>query len=244
MQTLDDRLGINRLLIVIVSRGKGRSIQEMLLVKGARMASCMFGRSTASGHLLHSLALDAEEKEVVIAFIAARKVPEIFDDLLSRHYFAKPDTGVAFTLPLIASFSLLEPNPEKMEAFFGQEFDVEATDSVDDELRQEYALAMLITDKGKAAQALELAQEHGFLGGTIIRAHGSGGALSVALNMHIEPEKDLLMILTPQKRGEELQGYFVGTLNLEEANTGVTALIEAIDVLGVDRGSSAGEASK
>lgn len=233
MQALDDRLGVNRLLFVIVSRGKGQSIQEMLLAKGARTASCLFGKSSASGQLLQSLALDAEENEVVMAFIAARKVPEIFDELIERHHFAKAKAGMAFTLPLVASFSLFEPNLEKLDAFFDNEHQLQTVNSEDAEDSAEYALGILITDKGKAASALEIAHRHGFVGGTIMRAHGSANSLSLLLNMHIEPEKDLLMILTPHARGEELQGYFVEALNLEAANTGVTALIEVKDILGM-----------
>ena len=242
MHPLDEQNKINRLLMVIVPRGKGRGIQEMLLEKGARTASCMYGKSASEGQILHSLALDTLEKEVVISFVSKRMVPEIFEDLLERQHFSKPGTGVAFTLPLAASFSILEPDLEKVQVFFDegpQTFGIVSEDKSD-----RYVLAMLITDKGKAVQALQIAQEHGFRGGTIMCAHGTANPLKLILNMPIEPEKDLLMILTPQRRGDELLGLFVEALDLEAANTGITALLDTLELIGLTAEKPAGEVEK
>lgn len=240
MHPLDEQNKINRLLMVVAPRGKGHDIQEMLLEKGARTASCLYGKSASNGHILHSLALDTIEKEVVISFVSKRMVPVIFEDLLTKHQFSKPSPGLAFTLPLAASFSILEPDLEKLDAFFEEEAALRISDNGAEKLSENYALAMLITDKGKAEKALHIAQEHGFRGGTIIRAHGTANALKLFLKMPIEPEKDLLLILTPQSRGDELLAHFVNALDLEEANTGVTALIDTLELIGL----SANEASE
>lgn len=229
---------INRLMIVIVPRGRGRQVQQVLLSNGATTTSCLFGRGFSASRWLRSLALDTQEKEIVLAFVPNQAVAEVFSELEKKQKISQPKNGLAFTLPLDASFSLLDAEPEKADLFFRALDDASPRSETE---MPAYVLAMLITDKGKAEQALEVAQEHGFRGATIIRAYGTANGLIPFLDMLIEPEKDLLMILTPETRGEELLTTFVEALHLDAVNTGVTALIKVCEVVGLGELSSDGE---
>ncbi|MEA4812337.1 MAG: hypothetical protein VB108_07205 [Anaerolineaceae bacterium] len=205
----------------------------MLLAAGAHAASCVLASGTMPGHLLQTLALDSVEKEVIISFVSEEQVPPIFEELVKKHLFDKTNTGIAITLPMVASFSMLEPSPEKLEEYFSQQAERVLRGEEDLPKKKSHALAMLITDKDQAVYAMELAQAHGFRGGTILRAHGSAASLHKVLDMVIEPEKELLVIVTPKERGKELLELFREALNLEAANTGITALIDVCEILGL-----------
>jgi len=63
-----------------------------------------------------------------------------------------------------------------------------------------YSLIITITDSGKADAVMDAAKTAGAYGGTIIRARGAGAKDAESfLGIKIQPEKDMLLILTHEE---------------------------------------------
>jgi len=83
---------------------------------------------------------------------------------------------------------------------------------------------MLIETIGQGEAAMEIAEKHGATGGTILRGRGVAAQkedISSLFDLDIEPEKDLLLIITPKDLTDQVMDGLADELGLEKANTGI-----------------------
>ncbi|MDO4594427.1 MAG: P-II family nitrogen regulator [Tissierellia bacterium] len=87
---------MKELLTVIVPRGKGSHIMDLLQKKYQTGSSVCYGEGSIKNNLLCSLCLDQVHKEIVISFINKEKSQEILEEL--KKDFSKENTAIAFTI--------------------------------------------------------------------------------------------------------------------------------------------------
>ena len=89
-------------LTVIAGRKWKTPLLDALTEAGALLMHTAYGRSSVySGSFLELLGLVPEEHKAVITCLIPRdKVDKALDMLESRFSFNKPNTGIAFTIPI------------------------------------------------------------------------------------------------------------------------------------------------
>lgn len=89
-------------LVVVAGRKQKNALLSEILKNDCRIVHSIYGKGTIQEHVLvEMLGLVPEENKVVITCILQKsKVEEIFELLLNKFKFCKPNTGIAFTIPI------------------------------------------------------------------------------------------------------------------------------------------------
>ena len=85
-----------------------------------------------------------------------------------------------------------------------------------------YQIIITIVNRGKAEDVIEAAKAAGSKGGTIINARGSGvNETSKLFNMDIEPEKEMVMILSKEDITENIVSSIHERLEIDKPGNGI-----------------------
>lgn len=92
--------------VVYLTLIAGRKQQEALLHElsksGLKLTSLTYGKGTVkASYLKDALGLNPEENKVVITgLLPQEKIDTLFNMLVERFHFDKPNTGIAYTIPI------------------------------------------------------------------------------------------------------------------------------------------------
>lgn len=81
---------------------------------------------------------------------------------------------------------------------------------------------MAIMDRGEAANAVEAVNRTGSHSGTLLRGRGSGlHEKQTILNVALEPEKDILLLVTPDDKAESITNTIDDKIKISEPGQGI-----------------------
>jgi hypothetical protein len=210
------------LLIIIVNGGKGSKILEFVHKKGINKAICFLGKGTIKNGLLQLIEMDEVNKEIIMLIVSSDMEAEILEQLNIKFHFQRPNHGIAFAMP-IARISKWEKDAliqwEKINANANSQYN--------------HVVLLLIVDKGNAEMVVQISQQAGFFGGTIIRARGSASKLNMVLDMVVEPEKEAVLILTERNKADQLASLLSKHLQLCQDNTGILIKLAISNAMGL-----------
>lgn len=210
------------LITITVNRGKGSKILQFAQEIGIKDASCLFGKGTIKDELSQLMEVNEVNKEVLMMVIPSDREDEIIDKLNQKFQLYKENHGIAFSTPLTR---LLNPNKEPV---------IHCKDrTASPDKRGNYSVVYVIVDRGKGKTVIEVSQNAGYYGGTILRAHGSASKLNLVLDMQVEPEKEIVLIVVGRKRVNQLAGLLHEHFNLSEANTGILYVADINKMAGI-----------
>lgn len=89
-------------LVIVAGRKQKDALLNILLTMECRIVNTLYGKSSVrTGHLLEMLGFVPEENKVVITCILQKeKADGILEKLMRDFHFDKPNTGIAFTIPI------------------------------------------------------------------------------------------------------------------------------------------------
>ena len=89
-------------LMLIAGRERYDALLAAMPEKGARVINTIYGKgSVKASYLMDAFGLVPEENKVVIAcLIPSDKLDAMFAMLVEKFDFNKPNTGIAFTIPV------------------------------------------------------------------------------------------------------------------------------------------------
>ncbi|MEA4869525.1 MAG: hypothetical protein VB062_02670 [Christensenella sp.] len=89
-------------LVIVAGRKQKSGLLTHLLALDCRIVNTLYGKSSIqAGHLVEMLGFVPEENKVVITCILKKEnVDGVFQILLDDFQFGRPNTGIAFTLPI------------------------------------------------------------------------------------------------------------------------------------------------
>jgi nitrogen regulatory protein PII len=97
-----------------------------------------------------------------------------------------------------------------------------------------YNLIMTIVDRGKAEEVVDAAIEAGAPGGTIINGRGSGiHETQKVFSMFIEPEKEIIMIISPKDRTRKIVDSIRISLKMDQPGNGMVFVQSVNQVYGL-----------
>lgn len=204
-------------LFLVVNSGIGSKALQIAKKNGVSGGTVFRGSGTASNSALKFFGLEDVRKEIL--FMAARKevAEAALDDLTEKLQLKKRNRGIAFTIPIA---NLL-----------GNRSCVYNTDAhgrkVEDRMHQ---AIFTIVDRGQAEEVIDAAVAAGSQGGTVINARGSGShETSRLFSMNIEPEKEVVMILTEQHTTDAVVASISNALKIEQPGNGVLFTMDVTD---------------
>lgn len=196
------------LIYVIVNHGMGSRVLHKAKEYGIYGGTVFLGRGTVNNSLLKFLSLYDERREIVLLGTNKHTADYALAELNKDFQFVKPNHGIVFTIStceIIGSrFCNCKENEERGE-----------NESM-------YQIIITIVNRGNAEDVVEAAKAAGSNGGTIINARGSGvNETSKLFNMDIEPEKEMVMILSKKDATENIVSSIREKMEIDKPGNGI-----------------------
>ena len=208
-----------KLLISIVPHDSGELIANAAKSAGAGGGTITLGRGTASNGVLQLLGLGDTSKDIVYIIIKENLKEAVYNEIIKASE-KKSHFGVIFTLNT-PDFIRAGHLDEKSDGAKGEEI-----------MKNEktYQMINIIVNKGYAEDAMAAARKAGAGGGTIIGARGTAKEGDAAFfGMKIVPEKEMLMILVPAEKKNDIVSAITELPCFAEAGSGIIFCNEAQD---------------
>lgn len=194
------------LICVIVDFGKGSKVVQLAKQFGISGGTVLLGKGTIRSKLLEFLAITDVRKEVVLMVAKKETALEVAEHLDERLQFSKPHHGIAFT----TSVNTVIGN---RKVLMSEKKENKGEDPV------MYHAITTIVEKGKAEEVIEAARTAGSKGATIINARGSG--IEKLFSMEIEPEKEIVLILSEVAQTDAIVASIRDKLHIDEPGHGI-----------------------
>lgn len=209
------------LLVFIVNSGKGSEVVHAAEQRGLQGGTIFLGEGTAKKGILRTLGLDNVHREITLLISHQKKAKEVLESVTIDLQLEKKNKGIGFLVPLsqVVGLQNYQPYEEKREEGIVKMFQA----------------IFVIVDRGEAETVNEVAQEAGAQGGTIIHARGAGAyETKTVFHMDIEPEKEILLIISAQDQTKQIVDRISDELNIEEPNTGILFITDLSDIRGIE----------
>ena len=217
-----------KVLLTIVTRGILRDVTEVMQRHNLEVQFATLGHGTATSEIRDMLGLGTTEKDVVITLVPQQKLRRVLPDLYSQLHLGRAGHGIAFAITLdginaTALNSLVSSMPEDA---------TKEESSMNKEYTHEVILSVLdgdVTDLAFAA-----AKEAGCRGGTVIKGRQlSADQAKKIFSLTVQPEKELLMILVPEKDSKAVMKAMVNKVKAETGEIILAFSLPVSDVVGL-----------
>ena len=212
-----------KMLITITDKNKNRKIINLYKKHNVKYSLILNGSGTASGSLLEYFGLEDVEKRIIISIIPESLEGTLMYDLHKKIKIYEPGKGIAFSLRINSAsryLSTVYENPQK-----------EVIRMKND---KEYELIVLIVSEGYAQTAMDAAKRKKAGGGTLIKGVGLGSAEATKiLGITIEPEKDVVLILTEKNNKKEVMQEISESVGLATDGRGICFSLPVDNVIGL-----------
>jgi len=215
------RLTDFQLIVVIVNFGTGSKVLRISKEEGVHGGTIVLGHGTHRQPILEFLELAETKKEIVLMIAPRKIVNPVLETLEHRLKLHKPNHGIAFVIPV--------------SQFLGEgKYEYHEEPKEGGQNMTTYKAIFIIVDKGKGESVVDVATESGAKGATIINARGSGiHETSKIFNMDIEPEKEIVLILSKDEVVQPIVESLCQTLNIDEPGNGIIFVQEVHQTYGI-----------
>jgi len=209
------------LLCVIVNSGMGSKVIHAAKHLGIKGGTVILGKGTVHQRILEALGLTDIRKEIVIMVAALSNVLQAMESLTKEFQFNRRNHGIAFSIPVASVVGACRnEKPTGKQERDGDSF--------------MYQMITVIVNKGDAENVIEAAEKAGSTGGTIINGRGSGiHETSKLFSMEIEPEKEIVMIITQINKAENIITSICSQLKINEPGSGILFVQDITKVYGL-----------
>jgi nitrogen regulatory protein PII len=188
---------------------------------GIQGDTVLLGRGTVNNRILDYIGLSDIRKEIILMVADSRTANTALERIDQNFKFEKPNHGIAFTT-LIGKIAGTRNN---------------RCDYITEERgcdNNMYHVITAIVDKGKAEDVINAAVSAGSKGGTIINARGAGiHETSKLFLMDIEPEKEVVIILSECDKTDAIVSSIRSELKIDEPGKGIVFVQDVIKTYGI-----------
>lgn len=211
------------LMYIIVDYGLGSKIIKYAKKFGITGSTVCLGKGTIKNSFLEFLAINESRKEIILMVGKRRIIYSTMEELNKKFSFDKPNKGVAFTVSIkeaIGARGLKEIN-----------YNPEESRGVEKSM---YNMIIVVVEKGNGEHVVEAANKAGSRGATIVNGRGSGiHETSKLFAMAIEPEKEIVMIISQSSLTEKIVSSIRKDINIDEPGRGVIFVQEVNKACGL-----------
>jgi nitrogen regulatory protein PII len=212
-----------KLLITITDKGKNRKIINLYKRHNVKYSFVLKGSGTAPSSVLEYFGLDEIEKRIIVSVIPEDLETKVLYDLHNKIKIYEPGKGIAFTIRINSASRYLSTIYSKT---YGEALKMKK--------EKEYELIILIVSEGYASLAMDAAKRKKAGGGTLIKGIGLGSEEATKiLGITIEPEKDVVLILTEKEDKKDVMEEVSSAVGLATEGRGICFSIPVDNVVGL-----------
>ncbi|MCR4939210.1 MAG: transcriptional regulator [Treponemataceae bacterium] len=223
---------MHRLIVSVIPQNSAGLITTVANSSGAAGASVLLGRGTASNAIIQLLGLGDTSKEIVLTVVDEKISAEVIS-AIKKAVAEKKHFGVVFSMavPSFIRSGEVADSDEKPQKIINSGddnmADIKNTDS--------YEMINIIVNKGYAEDAMAAARKAGAGGGTILSARGTAKEGDEKFfGMEIVPEKEMLLILVPSDKKNDVLSAVKALPCFEKAGSGIifSSEVKSFSLLG------------
>jgi len=214
-----------KIIVSIIDYNKINKVCGLYLKNGLPLHLITHGHGSAASEVLDYLGIEETKKGVVISVSTESAAINIFDKLISEMRFNKPGTGIAFTIALSSASNFLSAICSDS-----------SEEVIDNMYKCDYELIITIVTKGNFNDVMDSAKVAGATGGTLVHARGLGTKEAAKfLGITIQPEKDLVLIIAPREKKQDIMQAIVKENGLSTDGKGICFSLPVDSVIGINR---------
>ncbi len=211
------------LLCAVVNNDHGSNLMKFAIKQGATGATCFRGTGTTTSRMLKLLRLDDISREIVLIILPKETEESMIDQLTAKFHMEDPNQGILFSMDLAAVLGFSNtPDDIYVDKELGEP-----------KASPHYAVVLTVVDLGIGDEVMALAKKAGFTGATIIDARGTPSAAKRFFDLEIEPQKDVVMMVTEKSRSDMLVNLITAALELNQPNRGIVFSVDIRRVVGL-----------
>ncbi|HEY8435923.1 MAG TPA: P-II family nitrogen regulator [Haloplasmataceae bacterium] len=214
----------HELIIAIVNQGKAKQVIRQAKKAGVRGATIFYGKSIDDRKVLRMLEMHEIRKEIVLMLTQKEHVGPIVSHLKETFDLETSKKCFLFTVPVVSAYGL-----QKQDQLEDQNDDSGGIE------KTMYKAIFTIVDRGKAEKVLESAKDAGAKGGTIINGRGSADQDSKLFNFPIEPEKEIVLIVTQENETDNIVQKIRTDLDIDQPGAGIIFVLQVDHVYGIQQ---------
>lgn len=180
----------------------------------------ILGHGTANSKWLHWLGIDEVKKEIAMMLVPKEDEEAFFTMALEDYRLDQKNTGILVSIDILRFFGMAD-------------IQMRTTEIIKEE-NVAYKAIFTIVDKGMADEIMEVAEQSGARGGTVIHARGAGiHEQEILFNIQVEPEKDILMIIAETENAVQIVQSINKTFKIEEPGNGMLFVMDVSHAVGM-----------
>lgn len=209
------------LICVIVRFGLASKIIKHAKQNGITGGTILLGKGTIRNPILEFLELNEVRREIILMVADNETAHTVLEELNERFRFDKPHHGIAFSTSVTKIFGTHQIEDNDIEESRGVE-------------SQMFNLIFTVVDRGRGELVIEAANKAGSRGATIINGRGSGiHETNKLFAMEIEPEKEVVLIISQSNLTEAIASSIREHLNIDEPGQGILFIQEVNKTYGL-----------
>ena len=210
------------LLIIISPISEEKKFLNLLQKYKVKFSALTHGVGTASKSLMNYFGINEAEKIIIFSVLPRTNAKHILRYLKSRMKINKPGKGIALTIPISSSTKYMKAIYKGEEL---EDFKMEQSNK---------HLIITIANEGFAELIMNAAKKAGANGGTTINGRGLETEKIVKfLGISIEPEKDIVMILTEVEKKNAIMDEIVKSCGIKTPGAGICFSLPVENVVGL-----------
>ena len=207
------------LVCTVVQEGYGSQVLKVAYDTNISGATVMRAKGSVQSKFLNLLGLSDVNKEICLNIVKKEKEERFYDALNKNLKFDQPHHGLVFSLPVIMTMGLRNHNPVNL---------LEREDNVGVDA------VFTIVEKDQGEEVIATAKKAGATGGTVMYGRGSGVHKKAKLfNIEIEPEKEVVLILSPKDDTEKITQALNHQFDFENPGHGVLFVLDVTKSMGL-----------
>ncbi|HOA17859.1 MAG TPA: P-II family nitrogen regulator [Fervidobacterium sp.] len=200
-------------MCIIVNYGLGSKVVKSAKRHGFSGGTITLAKGTVNSRVLNFIGLADVRRELVYLVAEKSVAYRALEEMNKEFEFDKPNRGIVFTTSI--NGILGSKNVKSKKRVVNNDIEKRGDKTM-------YNLITVVVDKGLAEDVIDAANKAGAKGGTIINARGSGIHESgKILSMEIEPEKEIVLILSESDTTESIVSAIRDAIKIDEPGNGI-----------------------
>jgi nitrogen regulatory protein PII len=216
-------------LITIVDHRLEDALMNLYKSNNVPILLLTHGKGTAKSVVYEIFGYEGLKKTVLISIQTKTKTKYLLKQINDHIDFSKPCTGIAFTINVSSISSVLYKI-----CIHADENLMIGSEDMAIASKEPYHLIITIVNSGFFDQVMAAAKKAGANGGTVVHARGLGSEEAKKyLGITIQPEKDLILILTSKEKKLAIMESITHEVGLNTAGTGICFSLPVDSAIGV-----------
>lgn len=208
------------LICVIVNSGLASKVVKHAKKSGVTGATILLGTGTIKSSILEFLGINESMKEIVLMAADEKTTKNTLEELNTKFQFYKTNHGVAFSTSIKNVIGITSIKCDEFKERGGEMAD--------------YNIVFTIVDRGDGSRVVDAANSAGSRGATILHGRGSGiHDTAKVFGMEIEPEKEIVIIISPSKLTEGIVSSINKEMNVDKPGNGIIFVQDIVSTYGL-----------